>query len=225
MNLLLKQEAIKSKKQLAYEAIKEEIINNRIKPGTILVERQLCEALNTSRTPIREALQKLTNEGLVDFNPGKGAFVSDITYLDLIEIYHIREVLEGLAASMCAKNIDAFQVKALEENLASQHQAVVSGDSERFIQKDMEFHDIIVEIAGNKRLKLFISNMRDQIKRITYLIRDDKHRLDDSLEQHNQIFKALKAKDLKQAENAMKSHMKNSIEYHIDQLNVYRNIT
>ena len=74
-----------TKKELAYRA-----------SGTFLIERELCKALNVSRTPIREALQQLATEGLVEFIPGKGAFVAGITYEDIIEVYDVREILEGL---------------------------------------------------------------------------------------------------------------------------------
>ncbi len=91
MSKLIKDCIRESKKDLAYEAIKEEIINHQLKPGTKLVERQLCDSLNISRTPIREALHQLAIDGLVSFQSGEGAVVSDITYEVISETYDVRK--------------------------------------------------------------------------------------------------------------------------------------
>lgn len=222
MSSLIKKHSKKSKKQIAYEAIKQEILSNKLKPGALLVERHLCEALNTSRTPVREALQKLANEGLVDFIPQKGAFVSRITHTDLIEIYHLREVLEGFAAALCAQNIKTDGIEILEKNINAQKTAINDKEHELFIKTDIEFHGIIVDIAANKRLKQFISIMMDQIKRITHMIKDDRKRIKSSLEQHESIFNAIIQKDVKQAERSMKFHIKSSLDYHINQFKSYK---
>ena len=214
-----------SKKHIAYEYIKEKIVCNKIKPGVLLVERQICEVLHTSRTPVREAIQKLVNEGLVEFIPGRGAFVSNITYNDIIEIYDIRAMLEGLAAESCTQNIKPAELLKLEKTVALLSKAIHSKDYDAFIEQDIKFHHYIVDYARNDRLKRIVLNIMDQARRITYLIRDDKERIKLSLKQHKQIFRAIKNRNPQQAFESMKKHLLNSRDYHLNNLNAYKDLS
>jgi DNA-binding GntR family transcriptional regulator len=225
MMTLIPDETKRSKKLIAYEIIKEEIFCNKIKPGTLLVERQICEVLNTSRTPVREAIQKLVAEGLVDFIPGMGAYVSNITYNDIIEIYDIRAMLEGLAAEKCTLSIRPAELLKLEQNVFLLKKAVQSKDNDSFIEQDIKFHHLIVEYARNDRLKRIVINIMDQARRITYLIRDDEERIRLSLSHHSQIFRAVKDKKPREAFERMKQHLLNSRDYHIDNLNAYKDLS
>ena len=93
----------KSKKQVAYEFIKEHIVSGDFPAGSLLVERQLCAMINTSRTPVREAIQQLTAEGLVESISAKGNVVSSIRYEDIARTYDVREYLESLAVRLCVQ--------------------------------------------------------------------------------------------------------------------------
>ena len=214
----------RSKKIMAYEIIKEDIVCNKIKPGTLLVERQICEALNTSRTPVREAIQKLVNENLVEFVPGMGAFVSNITYNDIIEIYDIRAMLEGLAAERCTMHIRPAEREQMDENIFLLQEAVRKNDYDAFIEQDIKFHQTIVNCARNERLRRLAGNFMDQARRITYLIRDDAERIQLSLEHHTLIFNAIKANEPQKAFEGMKTHLLNSRDYHIENLSTYKDL-
>lgn len=212
----------KSKKQIAYERIKEEIIRNKLKPGALLIERQLCEALDTSRTPVREALQQLTSEGLVNFISGKGAFVSNVTYKDFIEIYTVREVLEGLACRLCTLLIVDEQIKLLENIYSDLKKSVDLKKSELFITGDVEFHRLIIENAQNNVLQNMMNIMQSQIQRITYYIEEDEERIIQSLEQHEIILKAIKDREEEKAEKAMREHIRDSKNYHIKKIERFK---
>lgn len=212
----------KSKKQIAYERIKEEIIRNKLKPGALLIERQLCEALDTSRTPVREALQQLTSEGLVNFISGKGAFVSNVTYKDFIEIYTVREVLEGLACRLCTLLIVDEQIKLLENIYSDLKKSVDLKKSELFITGDVEFHRLIIENAQNNVLQNMMNIMQSQIQRITYYIEEDEERIIQSLEQHEIILKAIKDREEEKAEKAMREHIRDSKNYHIKKMERFK---
>ncbi len=214
----------RSKKIMAYEIIKEDIVCNKIKPGTLLVERQICEALNTSRTPVREAIQKLVNENLVEFVPGMGAFVSNITYNDIIEIYDIRAMLEGLAAERCTMHIRPAEREQMDENIFLLQEAVKKNDYDAFIEQDIKFHQTIVNCARNERLRRLAGNYMDQARRITYLIRDDAERIQLSLEHHTLIHNAIKANEPQKAFESMKIHLLNSRDYHIENLSTYKDL-
>ena len=224
MTSIIAEGSKRSKKIMAYEMIKEDIVCNKIKPGTLLVERQICEGLNTSRTPVREAIQKLANESLVEFVPGMGAFVSNITYNDIIEIYDIRAMLEGLAAERCTMHIRRAERQQLGENILLLEEAVKKNDYDAFIEHDIKFHQSVVNCARNERLRRLAGNYMDQARRITYLIRDDEERIHLSLEQHALIYKAIKANDPQKAFEGMKAHLLNSRDYHIKNLNTYKDL-
>ena len=139
--------AEKSKKQIAYEMLKEKIITNQLAPGTMLVERQLCEMLNSSRTPIREAIQQLSADGLVTSIPTVGSYVSEIRYEYVIQLYDVREYLEGLAAKLSAINITDSQIQALNRCWLNMNDDIRTKEYDKLFQEDSNFHQNIVNLS------------------------------------------------------------------------------
>ena len=109
----------KSKKVIAYEALKKRIINNSLKPGNPLNERVLSEELRISKTPIREAFQQLEQEGFVENIPHKGSFVSTISVQDIREIFEVREILECAAARGSALKGEPDKLETMKRRLRS----------------------------------------------------------------------------------------------------------
>ncbi|WP_170066361.1 GntR family transcriptional regulator [Neomoorella humiferrea] len=207
--------------QKVYEQIKEAIINNTIKPGTMIQERILAEKLGVSRTPVREALRRLNSEGLIELIPGKGATVTKITIEDIREIMQVREPLECLAVKLAAERIQPQDIKYLEEMIANWDKEINCTDPaqinfQSLSTKDIAFHEYIVEIAGNKRLASILNMLRDQIRRITFLTQDNKNRIETSFPQHLKILEALKQRDPAAAEENMRQHMQSIKEYYYD---------
>ena len=108
-----KKESGVSKKQIAYEKIKEMILDGAFSKESPLVERQLCDMIGISRTPIREALRELANDGLVEVIDGKGVYVKKIGFRDMIEIFEMREALEGMAVRLFVERADQEAVDLL----------------------------------------------------------------------------------------------------------------
>lgn len=214
-----------TKTETVYFKIREQIINNELKPGTQLIERKLCESLNSSRTPIREALKRLANEELVDFLPGQRAVVSYITYENIVELYDIREALEGLAVRRCTENIDEYVIKELEIIVDKFEVATKAKDIGTAMKMDIEFHSLIMNETKNFKLKKLIMSLSNQSNRITNLTRYDKSRASATLEQHRKVLDAIRKKDANAAEKEMKEHIKNSKKYHLSNLNKYKFIT
>lgn len=212
--------------QRVYEEIKEAIINNTIKPGTMIQERVLAEKLGVSRTPVREALRRLNSEGLIELIPGKGATVTKITIEDIREIMQVREPLECLAVKLAAERIQPQDIKYLEDMIANWDKEINCSDQINFQSlstKDIAFHEYIVEIAGNKRLASILNMLRDQIRRITFLTQDNKARIETSFPQHLKILEALKHKDPVAAEESMRQHMQSIKEYYFDRFGFKEN--
>ncbi|WP_338817881.1 HTH-type transcriptional repressor RspR [Moorella thermoacetica] len=205
--------------QKVYEEIKEAIINNTLKPGTMLQERIIAEKLGVSRTPVREALRRLNSEGLIELIPGKGATVTKITIEDIREIMQVREPLECLAVKLAAERIQPRDIKFLEELLADWEREINNPgniDFQFLSAKDIAFHEHIIKVAGNKRLAYILNILRDQIHRITFLTQDNRNRIETSNPQHLRILEALKQRDPLGAEQSMRQHMQSIKEYYFE---------
>ncbi len=211
-----------SKQQIAYEKIKDAIIKNELLPDMLLIERQLCKTLGFSRTPIREALNKLASEGLVEFIPNKGMFVSKIRFEDMIEIYELREALESLAIKLFILKKDSGIVKQMEECLMNHEQAYETGDYNACVERDMEFHDLFIRGSRNIRLGNFIKTIHDQNSRVAFFTVHDEERLKTSLDQHKKVFEAIMQNDEQLAERLIKEHVVNIKQYHFGKLYMTR---
>jgi len=210
-----------SKQQFVYNKIKNLIIKNQLKPDTLLVERQLCETLGVSRTPVREALRKLASEGMIEIIPKKGAFVSKIRFEDLMEIFEIREALEGMAVRLCTLRKSEEIIKQMEDCIASQEKALELGDRDSSVEKDLNFHTLYIRASRNSRLIDFLKTITDQINRFAVTTVDDIERQKLSLKQHKNILESIKKNDAELAEKLVREHIVNVKEYHISRHYLY----
>ena len=139
--------------QRIFEKLKDHILTGVYRPGNRLLYTQLAEEFNVSMTPIREALLKLEQEGIVQTIPRKGVYIIELTDQDVIEYTKIRYSMEGLAIdSICENETPREEIKRLEAINAELIKAIKTRQPVLCMTKDMDFHHIIVEISGNKRL-------------------------------------------------------------------------
>ncbi|MGX8702729.1 GntR family transcriptional regulator [Caproiciproducens sp.] len=201
----------KSKSQAVYKILKEQIITNQLKAGTLLVERQLCMALNTSRSPIREAIQRLIMEGLVISLGTSGNMVSEIRYEDIARIYDIREYLEGLAARLCAQSLRSDQIQELWEIYHTMENHLKLQQYDQYFDTDNQMHNYIVEHSGNDLLiRIHRTNLDGQIRRITRLIERNRNEIRKAQEYHLKLITALENHDGERAEKLLRTHIRNS---------------
>lgn len=205
---------MKSKKAMVYEELKERIIHNLIKPGEALNEGILSEEFKISKTPIREALQQLEKEGFIENIPVKGAFVSQISIQDLREIFDLREILECEVIKRAALKADPERVEALKEKFISSENNGRKVSTGGFKSGD-EIHSFIFETYGNQRLIEIYRRLQNHIvrSRIHFFHQSHPDRSEESFKEHLEILDALKAQDPTRAENAVKTHLRNSMEY------------
>ncbi len=196
-----------SKKQIAYIKIKEMIIDGTIKKEMPLVERQLCEVLDISRTPVREALRELAADGLVEIIDGKGVFVKRIEFRDMIEIFEVREALECMAMKLFMERAEPEKVSLFQEYMRQQEAAYEAGKHEEFMKADMKIHSLIAEGAQNTRLKNSIAVIYDQIRQIAISAKDDKTVRDMAIKAHRKILDAVIAGDSEAAQKAVVEHI------------------
>ncbi|WZL74374.1 GntR family transcriptional regulator [Clostridiaceae bacterium 35-E11] len=196
-----------SYKEKVYKELKSAIIAQKIKPGELLNERKLAEELGISRTPVREALQMLVNDGWVIVEPWKGAYVNPITEKALTEVFQVRLALETLAIELIVDKITEEELEALSDVLLKQEKLREDYQADAFIKVDREFHMIIAQITDNKLLIDMLNNLSDTIRRIGVQAVKDVNRYMETLDEHTYILNALKERSKEKAINAMKEHI------------------
>jgi DNA-binding GntR family transcriptional regulator len=200
-----------SKKQAAYDRVKEMIMNNELKAGDPIVERTLCDTLGISRTPVRAAFTELSQEGLVEIVPGRGVFVSRIRFEDMIEVYDIREALECMSVKLLTERITSEELSHLEEIVERMNQLTGS----EFMALDMELHTTMARYSKNKRLAQTINLIYSPIRLIAATAQNDPVLCQNALHAHQEILQAVSSRDVEQAVECMRRHIQSVREYHI----------
>jgi len=190
----------------AYHLIKEKIITLELAPSSVINERALMEELELGRTPIRDALQRLDTEGLVNIIPRRGMFVVDISITDLQGIFEVRIVLAGFCARLAARRITEDQIAQMEAVLQDLEQ-VQSGDSKALMAIDRRFQKLLYQAADNEFLAEALDRLYDLSLRIWYLVLPRLGDVGDAIEQHWKLHEALKARDEERAEASIQQHI------------------
>jgi len=197
-------------KDIAYNEIKERILDERFEPGGFLSERELIELLEMSKTPIKAALTRLESEGFLTVSSKQGIFIQDLALDRIIDIYDLRTALETFNIGLVIGRLSEEQSRELQENLQLTKEIVERLDVKAFATADHEFHLLISKYAGNVEINRVLLNYQDHLLRITLRhLRKDPHRMALFYEDHVKIFEALKNKDEKGVE-LMKEHLQNS---------------
>ncbi len=184
----------------------EEILSGRLAPGERIVEMRIAQQFDVSQAPVREALRDLDLLGFVVSSPFRGAIVRQISVEELVQLYPIRAVLEGLAARHAAKRIDAATLKKLEGLLTTMRTAAAKGDHRRAVEADFAFHLTIVEASGNRLLQQIWDRMR--LATTTFLtVSKSHHSLKEIVERHAAVVDALRTQDPDTAERALRMHI------------------
>ncbi len=204
----------RSKKTLVYENLKKRIINNLLKSGEPLNEIILANELKTSKTPIREAFQQLERDGFVENIPGKGCFVSRISFQDVKELFEIREILECEVIKRAALKGDLEKINGIRKEFEFSESNGGKNLKDQFKAGD-RIHTCIFENFGNKRLCEFYKRMQDHVERmrIHFFNQSHEERWDQSYKEHLEILDALAVRDPLRAENAVRTHLRNAMEF------------
>ncbi|GIW34383.1 GntR family transcriptional regulator [Meiothermus sp.] len=196
-----------SVREAAYAHLRGAILAGSLLPGTRISEPGLAQELGISRTPVREALQRLSQEGLVELLPNKGARVRVLSASEVREVYDVRALLEGEAAALAARNATQAELDGLERLLQALD-ALPKDDYNQQMQVDFDFHTALVEAAHNKTLARIYADLRSSLT----LIRSFQRTLSQhpkTRQQHQAILSALKAHNPQQAAEAARAHVYN----------------
>jgi DNA-binding GntR family transcriptional regulator len=190
-----------------YHELREEIINLHLVPGTSISEKEISEKYNVSRTPVREAFVRLSQEGLLSIYPQKGTFVSLIDLSAVEEGRFLREHLERAVIRQACEEFPQEKIFALEMNLKFQDMYMKEHDYKRLFEADEEFHKIIFDGCNKKRIWAIIHDMSTDFQRIRLLRLIANFTWDNIYLQHENIVDAIRNKRPEIAENTMKEHL------------------
>lgn len=194
------------------EWIRERIRRGRFVPGQRLVEADIVRELHASRSRVREALQRLSTEGLVTIEEFRGASVKTFSRDEVRQIYRARMALEGLAAGDFAA-ADAPQLKARLANVQSDLNSIEhTGDHERFARLNDEWHRLIIEGSGNEYVRMFVDRLRVPIYRLLFSTFYNARRIDQANAGHQKITDAIVRGRAKDAERYMREHIAEGLE-------------
>ena len=189
-------------KDLVYLELKHKILTGEIVSQTRLMEIDLSEKMNVSRTPIREAIKRLADDGLVKVEPRRGAYVANISIKDMLDVFEVREDLESLAAFLAAKRMTEEQVEELAKITDGYSTAIQLCNTEDMIHYDEMFHKCIVAGSGNKTLIQVSETVQELALRFRYLYYDDFSRYSSMPMEHLNIVNAIRSGDADAAKEA-----------------------
>ncbi len=199
-------------RDVVFQTLREAILKGDLRPGERLMELQLASKLGVSRTPIREAIRMLEQEGLAVTIPRKGAEVAKMTEKDMEDVLQIREALDDLAVQVACDKMTQKQLESLTVSMKNFEAAVQAGDLKKIVAYDVEFHDIIYESTDNPKLVTLLNNLREQIYRYRVEYLKEKENYPMLVKEHKTILAALKEKNKERVADAMRCHIRNQAE-------------
>ncbi len=200
-------------REIVYEELKRQILVGEIAPGTRMMEVDLADDMGVSRTPVREAIRKLEKEGLVTIEPRRGAYASDISIKDMVDVLEVRQNLEGMAAALAARKVTEEEKRDFIKASQAYNDAVSSGNTEEIIKCDEYFHQLIVNYSNNKTLMQLLSQVQELALRFRYIYYDDFSRYERMPMEHEEIEEAILSGDTKKARVVAEKHVENLKEF------------
>ncbi len=186
-----------------YTAIKEMISNHRFQPGARLNVEKISKELEVSRTPVWEAVRRLQQEGLLENIPYRGVFMVEMTLERALELYQVREALEGLAARLAALNATEKIIEKMGETLESQMRVIEKGDLLGYSRTDFDFHSLIHKMCHNSALQEMLESLKAKMQPITMEVRPILPKL---YEDHVEIIEAIRSRDPEKSERILRRH-------------------
>lgn len=190
------------------EALREKIYAGEYAPGAVLRQESIAADFGISRTPLREALRVLERDGLVTHQPGRGVRVATADLPNLIDAYAVREAMDGVAALFAARRASKADVARLQQHLEMQAKTIEPWDARAYTQSNVEFHMMIVEIAGNNALLPLLPLLRMTSQVFAPAFSMSSERAHDALREHQAIVVAIAAGDELAAENLARGHIR-----------------
>lgn len=222
-----KQLAKKSLVDVAYEKVKQRILDNKYHPGYQALEQEIAEDLGVSRTPVREALIRLQHEGLVQLVPRRGVRIVPIVASDMKEIYDVLTSLESMAAELLARRKpSAAELEPMRRATSDMEDALNNDDLEAWAKADERYHRCLIDLCGNRRLATMANTVRDQGHRARMVTLRLREKPVGSIKDHQDLLAAIERGDWKSAREIHYDHRQRASteltrileKYHLPQL-------
>lgn len=195
-------------REFAYERLKDAIRHTDVPPGYPLSETKISKILGVSRTPVREALQQLSQEGLVQIIPGRAVTVASRSIRDVLNVVHVRMLLEPEMMRLVTETISPSQLDLLREAVNGMEKALISGNQEDWSEADTVYHETLSEACPNTLLGEIVVQMRNRVHHLANVdSQTNPARLQACTAEHREIVDAIVAKDGQGAADAMRNHI------------------
>lgn len=194
------------------DALREAILDGVLSPTTWLREDEIAGAFRVSRTPIREALRRLADEGLVVKTAHHGTTVAPLSLEDVLALYVVREDLEGLAARLAAVRCPAGLVETLDRIGAQMKEAAAQQDTAALSRLNLAWHRELRDATGNSYLDRFLGQVEHAVRRLPASTLGYKDRAEEAVAEHDAVVRAIEARDGETAERSARAHMRRARE-------------
>lgn len=186
-----------------YAVLKDMIADHRFQPGARLNIEGIARELDVSRTPVWEAVRRLEQEGLIENIPNRGVFMSSLTAEKALDLYAVREILEGMAARLAATRIGDSALEAMAQCILKQREVIENQDILAYSKLDFAFHATVYDACGNEWLKELLETIKNKMRPLTLHMHPDFSKL---IDQHTILLHALRGRDPEKAEEAFRRH-------------------
>jgi DNA-binding GntR family transcriptional regulator len=207
-------------REIVLYELRSAIFENKLNPGDRLVENIIASSMGVSRTPVREALRQLEIEGLAINMPRKGTLVKGISIEDAIEIYDLREVLEGLAVRLACLNISRIEIRKLKEILSIMEGNTSDMEYIEYAKAHSEFNSIVLHASKNKRLIEQLEHIYEYLKSLRKISLNNIERRELALAEHIKIADAISEGDEVLAEKEARAHIVNAKKSFLESYNL-----
>ena len=205
-----------SRSELVYRRLREAIEHGELKPGQRVMELEVAEWLKVSRTPVREALRRLESQGMLTLEPRTGLVVASISRQAMLELYVMREVLEGTAARLCARHASELEIMELGELV--KREARLQGDYDELARHNRLFHEAVHRGAHNRFLEKSLAAVNDSMWLLGKSQMLLPERAKTALAEHTELFQAIESRNADLAEETARRHVRSAQEQRLKQL-------
>lgn len=193
-----------------FETLRDDILKQKIENGTKLTEATVCDMYKVSRTPVREAFQKLELDGLIDIIPNKGAFVRGLSKQDIEDMYELRKAYEVICVKFAIDRITDEEMTKLKESYDLMEFFRIKEDPVKFLEMNTSFHQILYNATNNRMLQHVLTSYQVYTKNTKLSSEYIREYFDEVLAEHRAIYEAIASKDKEAASKAAAVHMDNS---------------
>ncbi|ALS62761.1 GntR family transcriptional regulator [Pandoraea norimbergensis] len=199
----------------AYEALKARIVRGELRPGAPLSERALCDELAVSRTPLREALKRLANEGLVEISETRRARVARVSVDEVVNLLAVMAVLEGLSGEQaCEKATDA-DLDELARLQVEMEAAFARTDHEAYFSLNQQIHLSILRIADNGPLAEYFHNLNARLRHVRERLTPTPERWRQAVDEHAEMLSLMRRRDSKRLRTLMETHLRSKTDAYV----------